>query len=84
MSDLDLKWADAVLTALPHLNVAPQPYKATCCCSEPFVIDGVRYESRNAGCPLHGIRSRYVPQPASILKAKRGDAKRHTAVNERD
>jgi hypothetical protein len=84
MTDLDMKWADAVLTAYPGLNVAPKPYQASCCCAQPFTYEGIRYESRNAGCALHGIRSRYVAQPASILKAKRADGHRHTAVNERE
>ena len=81
MNELDQRWAEAVITANPHLNVMPQPYKATCCCSQPFVIDGVQYTSRNAGCALHGIKSRYVPQVGGMLKEKRADGKRHTAVN---
>jgi hypothetical protein len=63
---------------------AERDKKPVCCCSEPFTVDGVQYTSRNAGCALHGIRSRYIPQPASILKAKRADGHRHTAVNERE
>ena len=84
MTELDVRWASAVLTAYPELNLAQKPYVASCCCSGAFTIDGVQYASRNAGCHLHGIRSRYIPQPANIVKAKRGEAKRHTAVNERE
>ena len=58
---------------------AERDKKPVCCCSAPFLLDGIKYKPVNAGCQIHGIRSRYIPQPAGIFKAKRADTHRHTA-----
>jgi hypothetical protein len=63
---------------------AERDKKPVCCCSAPFVIDGVQYTSRNSGCHIHGLRSRYVAQPGNTLREKHTDGKRHCAVNERE
>ena len=57
MSELDQKWAEAVITALPHLNVAHQG--PTCTCGGLITIDGVEYQSINARCAKHGVKSHY-------------------------
>ena len=79
MTELDAKWAEAVLNAYPELNVSPKPYKAVCCCSGTFTYEGVQYTATNAGCAIHGLRSRHIPQVGNLLKEKRSDGKRHTA-----
>ena len=53
----DARWAGAVITAFPHLNVA-EPRTLECCCGKPFTVDGVTYERVNAGCAIHGLKSR--------------------------
>lgn len=58
MTELDRRWAAAVLTACPQLIVDEPSHMAHCCCGEPLVIDGESYDVVNAGCQVHGVRSR--------------------------
>lgn len=77
MSELDQKWAEAVINALPHLKVAHQGPK--CTCAGLIVIEGVQYNSTDAACPFHGVRSMHIPKVGSMLSEPRRDSKRHTA-----
>lgn len=51
-SDLDSRWAGAVAQAFDLKPAAPIP--PVCCCST-FVSDGVKYNSIDAACRLHGL-----------------------------
>ncbi len=78
MSELDNLWAEAVLTACPHLNVAHKG--PSCTCGQPFEYEGIRYTPVcNAGCPIHGCKSSYIPQPGSSMKERSPDMHRHSA-----
>ena len=78
MDEQDLKWLEAIAESgvSEHVRII-EPQIPVCCCAAPFEVDGVRYESRDAGCLFHGLRSRWIPQPGNTLKAKRNDGKRH-------
>ena len=79
MTDADARWAEAVITAFPHLNVA-EPHAMECCCGKPFTVDGVTYERVNAGCAIHGLKSRYIEQPGHTMKAAHQSTHKHTMV----
>ena len=40
-------------------QVPPVPLEDTQCCCGYEIHNGVLYEVRNAGCRIHGLRSRY-------------------------
>lgn len=52
---LDQRWAEAVVASGVAGAVAPVEVPAPVCCCSTFVSDGVKYNSIDAACRLHGL-----------------------------
>lgn len=78
MNEKDERWIEALIESGVVKTVSLQK-PPVCCCGKLFEHNGVLYESVNAGCLIHGIRSHYVERVGESMKSRRRDTKRHAA-----
>ena len=78
MTEQDALWMEALVDS-GVVKTVPLHEPPVCCCGKPFEHDGVLYESVNAGCVIHGVRSHHVERAGESMRTRRCDTKRHTA-----
>ncbi len=81
MRDLNQEWAEAVITALPHLNVA-EPPAHTCSCTnggEPYELDGIMVVSRSPACHIHVSDAPYIARKTCVTNMRK-DAHRQRSA----
>ncbi len=78
MTDHDVLWLESLIDS-GVVKTVPMQEPPVCCCGKTFEHNGVLYESVNAGCVIHGVRSHYVERVGESMKSRRRDTKRHSA-----